>query len=380
MRIAVVDTYYRGFLAHHYEARHDLDGRPYPEQLDSLLDACFGTSDAYSHHLRELGHDAIDTVANCLPLQLRWAAGRGRSGRARGVAARIPLIPDRLLREPFLQRATIAQLEAHRSEVVYVQDLLFLSPSQLDLLKGQGRFLAGQISSELPEEDLVRRFDLLLTSFPHYVERFRAMGLDSERLQIGFYDRVLDRLRGEGIDPGPDAERDHPLAFVGGVDPSYGQHRAGVELLERVAEQLPLEVWGYGAERLPEGSPLRRAYRGQAWGIDMYRVLAQSQIVVNRHGPVAEGYANNMRMFEATGTGALLVTEAAPNLAEYFEPGREVVSYDGPEDLMEKLRHYLEHDDERREIAAAGQARTLRDHTYAKVMARLSGILETRLP
>ena len=98
----------------------------------------------------------------------------------------------------------------------------------------------------------------------------------------------------------------------------------------------------------------------------MYRVLARARIVVNRHGPVAKGYANNMRLFEATGTGAMLVTEAAPNLSEYFEVGREVVTYDGPDDLMDKLSHYLEHDDERRAIAAAGQARTLRDHTYAR--------------
>ncbi len=380
MRIAVVDTYYGGFLEHHYEVRPGLPDRSYREQLESLIEGCFGTSDAYSFHLRELGHDAIDIVANCTPLQRRWAAEHGRPGpRGSGLRARVPLLRRRLPGDPFLQRTAIEQIEAHQAEVVYAQNLSFFSPSQLDLLKGQGRFLAGQISSELPDEDLVRRFDLLLTSFPHFIERFSAMGLDSELLQIGFYGRVLDRLRREGIDLAPDAEREHPLAFVGGLDRSYGQHRAGAELLERVAARFPLAVWGYGAERLPAESALRRAYRGQAWGIDMYRVLARSRIVVNRHGPVAEGYANNMRLFEATGTGAMLVTEVAPNLAEYFEPGREVVTYDGPDDLMDKLSHYLEHDDERRAIAAAGQARTLRDHTYAQVMGRLAPILEARL-
>ena len=91
-------------------------------------------------------------------------------------------------------------------------------------------------------------------------------------------------------------------------------------------------------------SALRRAHRGEAWGIDMYEVLARSRIVVNRHGPVAAGYANNMRLFEATGAGAMLDHRGGPNLRDYFEPGSEVVSYDGPDDLMEKLRHYLEHD------------------------------------
>jgi hypothetical protein len=379
VRIAVVDTYYEGFLQHHYDARPGLAERPYGEQLDSLIEGCFGTSDAYSFHLTELGHDAIDTVVNCAPLQLRWAAEHGLPGPRGGLRARLPLLRRRRPGDPFLQTAAIAQIEAHRADVVYVQNLSFFNRAQLDLLRGQGRLLAGQISSDPPDESLVRGFDLLLTSFPHFIERFSAMGLDSEFLQIAFYGRVLDRLRREGIDPGPDAEREHRLAFVGGIDPSYGQHRAGADLLERVAARFPLEVWGYGAERLPADSALRRAYRGQAWGIDMYRVLARSRIVVNRHGPVAAGYANNMRLFEATGTGALLMTEAAPNLAEYFEPGREVVTYDDADDLMDKLSHYLEHDDERRAIAAAAQARTLREHTYAKLMGRLAGILETRL-
>ena len=60
----------------------------------------------------------------------------------------------------------------------------------------------------------------------------------------------------------------------------------------------------------------------------MYRVLAQSRIAVNRHGDFAGGYAANMRMFEATGVGALLMTESAANLPDFFEPGREVVAYD----------------------------------------------------
>jgi spore maturation protein CgeB len=203
------------------------------------------------------------------------------------------------------------------------------------------------------------------------------MGVECEYLPIAFYERVLDRLRRERIDPDPRADRAYGAVFVGGLDPNV--HGAGVELLERVAGDLPLEVWGYGGERLPADSALRRAYRGSAWGIEMYRVLAQSEMVVNRHIRFAEGFANNMRLFEATGTGALLLTEDAPNLAELFEPGREVVIYDGPDDLMDKLNHYLEHDDERRAIAAAGQARTLRDHTYAQVMARLARILEARL-
>jgi spore maturation protein CgeB len=111
----------------------------------------------------------------------------------------------------------------------------------------------------------------------------------------------------------------------------------------------------------------------------MYRVLARSRIVVNRHIDVAEGHANNMRLYEATGSGALLLTDPGHNLGDLFEPGVEVIVYESADDLVAKLRHHRDHDDERRRVAAAGQARTLRDHTYERRMGELAGILESRL-
>jgi len=47
-----------------------------------------------------------------------------------------------------------------------------------------------------------------------------------------------------------------------------------------------------------------------------------------------------------------------------FDPGKEVVAYRTPEECAELIRYYLAHDDERQAIARAGQARTLREHTY----------------
>jgi spore maturation protein CgeB len=108
----------------------------------------------------------------------------------------------------------------------------------------------------------------------------------------------------------------------------------------------------------------------------MYRVLARAGIAINRHIAAAEGYANNMRLFEATGVGAMLLTEQAPNLDRLFEPGREVVAYDGVDDLIDKLRHYLADADARRAIARAGQERTLAEHGYQARMQELDGVLE----
>jgi len=117
----------------------------------------------------------------------------------------------------------------------------------------------------------------------------------------------------------------------------------------------------------------------------MYEVLQRSKVTLNRHarinvrGREATDVANNMRLYEATGVGTCLVTEHKANLTEMFEPGREVVVYEDEADCVEKVRHSLSHESERRAIAEAGQARTLREHTYAARMEELLEMLQSRL-
>lgn len=91
-------------------------------------------------------------------------------------------------------------------------------------------------------------------------------------------------------------------------------------------------------------------------------VYSQSKIVFNTSiaGDVT------MRLFEGTAAGALVVTDATANgLDELFVPGKEIVTYGDDADLLEKVGYYLAHEEERAAIAAAGQRRTLAEHTYA---------------
>lgn len=355
VRILIVDTCYPAFLAAHYARNPGLESRPYAEQWRALMDTFFGTADSYSHHLRALGHEAHEVVANCAPLQEAWAGEHGvRLGR-------FALHPRG--RE---EQIVLAQASELRPDVVYVQNLSYLSRRALRRLRKIAGLVAGQIASEPPAAAKLRSFDLILTSFPHFVQRFRKLGVASEYLRIGFDERILDRLAGE-------TREQYGAIFVGALNRT--QHRSGNSLLENAARRVPIEFWGYNGDGWPADSPVRTRYRGEAWGLDMFRVLNASRIALNRHIDVAGDYANNMRLYEATGVGALLVTDAKRNLGELFEPGREIVTYEHVDELVEKVQYYLDHDGERRAIAQAGQARTLREHSYARRMEELVSIL-----
>jgi spore maturation protein CgeB len=376
MRIAVLDTVYPAFVADLYARNPGLERQRYDEQLRVLLDFSFGTSDAYTEGLRELGHDAVNVITNVLPLQLAWI----RRERLRRLLRASDAVPSRAgvgARHLLYQVIASAQVDAIDPQVVFVHDTWSIESPLLGRWRRQGRFLVGQLASPAPPLKRLERFDLMLSSFHHFVDRFRAAGIDSEFFRLAFYDRVLDRLRARGADPNPDSARGHRVTFVGGVAPST--HGRGTSVMERAAAALPLEIWGYGGDELPTGSAIRAHLRGEAWGLDMYELLSRSQIVLNRHIDVAEGQANNMRLYEATGTGALLLTDATQGLEDLFDVGREVVAYDSAEDLVEKVRHYMANDPERIAIARAGQERTMREHTYRDRMRELDTMLRTRL-
>lgn len=70
------------------------------------------------------------------------------------------------------------------------------------------------------------------------------------------------------------------------------------------------------------------------------------------------------RTFEVPGAGGFLLTENVGGLSTFYVPDEEVVTFDGVEDLAQKIGHFLKHPLERDCIARAGYERTRREHTY----------------
>ena len=71
----------------------------------------------------------------------------------------------------------------------------------------------------------------------------------------------------------------------------------------------------------------------------------------------------NMRCFEVMGCGGFLLTDKIPSIQELFVDGVHCVLYDGLDDMVEKAKYYLEHEEAREKIAKAGQQHVLATHT-----------------
>lgn len=392
MRILILNTDYTEFLHWLYAEHPGLERQTYENQMDARNNSFFGVADFYSSNLRKLGWEAWDIHANNALLQQTWAREHGvdvSSGSVRwqqqrlalqrvvSIAGKTPLRRLRTLVRPALSYLSVdsrqswfhdilaAQIKYYKPDILLNQAMDAIGGSFLREMKPYSRLLVGQIASPLPPGEDFGCYDLVISSLPNLVDHFARIGVRAELQRLAFEPRVLERFQGNG-------GQSVSVSFVGNL---FQAHSTRIQWLEYICQRLDVNVWGMGVDNLPQDSPIRRFHMGTAWGLQMYQILHRSKITLNNHIDMAGPYANNCRLYEATGTGTLLVTDWKENLHEMFEPGKEVVPYRTPKECFSLIEYYLGHNKERETIAHAGQERTLRDHTYYNRMQELVKIV-----
>lgn len=389
MRILIINTDYPAFLEQHYNRHTGLAEASFNYQSELRNASFFGVFDAYSKGFEANGHEAWEIHANNGYLQRQYMVEKGRRPprqfrlppRIESLASRIArrLLPlpqnsQSVLRSPFdispwrLADILQAQVDDYRPDVILNQSVSEVGSDLLDRMRASTRLIVGQIASPEPDGEDYHAYDLMISSLPNFVDRYRKRGTPAELNRLGFDPRVLDTVKAPA--------RDVDVSFVGSLSPA---HPVRARLVEWLAGQTRLDIWGNGVDQFPAGSAIHRHYHGEAWGIKMFTTLARSKITVNNHIGIAENFANNMRLYEATGMGCLLLNDRKSNIEDMFEPGREIVCYESPEECLDLIRYYSKNDAERARIAAAGQRRTLAEHSYVNRTTELAKLFEQHI-
>ena len=152
-----------------------------------------------------------------------------------------------------------------------------------------------------------------------------------------------------------------------------------LEIEESTKEQNIKLSYGIEIGKLPNNT-LKEMYpyrcHEPVFGIEYYQLLKSSDIVFNMHSTAAKNTVDNMKMFETTGAGTCLVTDTGSNMKDLFEEDKEVVTYSSIDEGVEKVTYLLNHLDEAEQIARAGQARTLKDHTIMDRCQQINEVIQ----
>jgi spore maturation protein CgeB len=393
MRILLLNADYPRFLAWFYQRHPGLEKESYAVQMTARNASLFGVADFYSRNFTALGHQAAEIHVNNQWLQSAWAREHGMAVGAQeppGTRARESRMPPGWLQrmvtpfKPMLrplarkiglspgldaaaEEILLAQIEEFRPDVVINQDTFYIDTELARRIKTVGNpLLIGQVGIEPSRGQDWSVYDLMISQLPSTIHWFRSRGIRAELNHLAFEPSILATL------PEPIA-KDIDISFVGSVS---ADHQQRVALLEAVARRYDLKLWGNRPETLPASSPLHRCFQGEAWGHDMYQLLRRSRITLNSHIDLARTEAGNMRLFEATGVGAFLLTDFKDNLDMLFAPGSEVAVWHSIDDCITAIDRMIDDESGRAAIARAGQARTLAQHTYRQRAVEILGFVE----
>jgi hypothetical protein len=265
------------------------------------------------------------------------------------------------------ERILLAQIEDFKPDLVLNQDSFHVDTGLMRRIKSIGNpILIGQVGIEPSRGEDWTIYDLMISQLSATVSFFRGLGVPAEVNHLAFEPAILDALPAA---PAPEID----VSFVGTVSPD---HRQRIALLEAVAGRYDLKLFGNPPQALGAASPLHRCFQGEVWGADMYQALRRSKITLNSHIDMAGREAGNMRLFEATGAGAFLLTDFKDNLATLFAPDREVAVWRSVDDCLAAIGRALQDEPGRAAIAHAGHARTMAQHTYRHRASEILGFVE----
>lgn len=146
------------------------------------------------------------------------------------------------------------------------------------------------------------------------------------------------------------------LSFVGNYSPK--KHKI-IEDIKRAIPDLDVKIWGPAA-----WSVLPGLYQGHpVLGIEYAKAIGLSRINLGLLSEQREGASSGdlitARTFEIPGARGFMLHERTTEAEQFFEDGRECVLFSDHDELINRIRHYLAHDEERHAIAQAGRQRCL---------------------
>jgi len=370
MKFTILIEDYNLFYTNFLESNNFLNDKSYDEKLSYLLSKKYYQADSLAQALIKLGHEAEVIIPACNPLQLSWLKENDKKLFLKWNFQK----PIRSFKSRFFKKyntfnsirdeVLVAQLEKEKPDVVFVYSTIWIGSKTLEKIKLFVKKIILQWSCPIEEKwkNLsFNKFDFIVSSSTSIADYFSKKGIPSFYWQQAFDKTILDQLSIE-----ISAKKD--LVFIGNFT-SFHSYR--YEIIEYLLQNnINIDVYGDGKDSMPDDSILKLKIKKPLNGIEMFEKYNQYKMALHIYGEGKENngidwtsFAGAKRNFEITGIGTTLLTSYQKNLKELFNED-EILTFKTKEECLEKVRYYLNKPIELKNIAQAGQKKTLKEHTF----------------
>lgn len=334
----------------------------------------------FYHPLRALGHEVVRGEYNFLAYNKRTLMSDG-TVNADAVTRERPLISERLL----------AQVKAAHAEKPIDLFLSYFYSAQIDpavitAIRALGIMTINWYCNGSYQMDLVAEiaphFDYCLVPEKFRLKDYQLLGANPIYCQ---------EAANPSIYKPHDVPRTYDISFVGQC---YGNRPHYLGYLNHHG----LSAYAFGPKWHQPASWKRRLYNpvGRALGLpkttysdlmprdkcglplsdeELIKMYSRSHIslgfttLAQKPSDDAPDKQVRLRDFEAPMSGAFYMVEAFEELADFFEPDKEIVFFSSEAELVDKCRFYLKNPAAREAIRAAGLARAQNEHTWQQRLA-----------
>jgi len=399
-RFLRISTFYPDYLENFYR-KFSFKNLSYLELKEKIYSDCFAQANFYEKYLQKLGVKADSIIANDINLQRIWAKENNLA-----------------ISKNWQKEIVISQIKKYQPNVLYLQDHIF-SIEAIKMLRNHINDLKLIIGfSCSPFKDLIdifKEYDFMLTCTPCFVHEFKKYHIKAYLMYHAFEPEILNKCRIPDFN-----DRKNDLIFIGQISPKQDFHikrlifinsllKNGINLqilasMPKIGKKGFIKIIIYYFLNLLNILPniknfilknpvinkinlemknrtelltkrIQKQLQKPVFGIEMFKQLNNAKIGFNSHIDIAGCCAGNLRLFEVTGCGALLLTDRKNNMSDLFIEDKEVVLYDNFEEAIIKIEWLLNNPDKIKEIALAGQKRTFKEHNYYNRSKFLHGLI-----
>ncbi len=219
------------------------------------------------------------------------------------------------------------------------------------------------------------QIDFLFTHARGMVRRFKEAGFrNTDWLLEGFPESSFTF---DHIDENQRKQFTCQVAFVGNIHMNVQYRKRALMIRRAIEEGFTVKWWGPHIARKLKHFPLIFSRVGRAYGgrmlanADFAKAVTCTDINLARdEHPEIDASVSN-RLYWTCGSGGFYLSHTSAGIEDIMIPGKEIDTFDSLDEMAEKIRYYLDHPEERRRIAEAGQRRTLENYTLRHSMTQM---------
>jgi glycosyltransferase involved in cell wall biosynthesis len=269
------------------------------------------------------------------------------------------------------------QIEIYEPDVIYTNNPGWISKN-IDKLPHANLMVAWRAAPIGNKEDY-SCFNLGLSYAPVYRDLMKRHGIHNlEHMDFSFNPEIKKYIDYKNL------EKKNDICFVGRYGKMFKKRNMLLNKIHRqfkdtntIAYHLLTEKrFGGVVPHLPWR--MLNSLKKPIFLNELLETFATSKIIINTHSDISAQYKGNMRVFESLGTGSFMLSDKGI-YPKFLRDGKDFVSYDDTDDLLNKIEYYLENDDEREKIAKHGYETICKHYSTEIGSKKLKSIFEDHL-